>query len=154
GSGQDLVARGHALGVVVVPHRVGVGAAAAERVAVVVAAVQAAAVGGQVGVLHARAADLFEAAVGVVPVHVPDQVGMLVVVVRRMVAGDLLVPGDGGRPQRGAGAERVARDGGVDAALVDVVLQGGRRRDHHGAAAAVARAALAARVLREGAEHE
>src|SRR5690606_1552517 len=87
--GQDLVARGHALGVVGVANGVGVGAAAAERVAVVVVAVQAAAVGGQVGVLHARAADLLDAAVGVGPVHVPDQVWMLVVVVRGRIAGEL-----------------------------------------------------------------
>src|SRR5690606_5740721 len=140
--------------VVVVANGVGVGAAAAERVAVVVVAVQAAAVGGQVGVLHARAADLLEAAVGVGPVHVPDQVWMLVVVVRGRIAGELLVPGNGGRPHRAAGAQRVAGHGGVDAAFVDVVLQRRRRRDGHGAAARGSAAALAAQVLREGAEHE
>src|SRR5690606_5488995 len=123
--------------------RIGVGAAAAQGVAVVVAAVQAAAVGGQVGVLHPRAADLLQAAVGVGAVHVPDQVGMLVVAVRCIVAGELLVPGDGCRPPRGAGAQRVAGHGGVDAALVDVVLQRRRRRDGHGAAAFGAGAALA-----------
>src|SRR5690606_23606181 len=117
GRRDDLRTRTEVARCVVVAGAVGVGTAATERMRVA-AAVRTGAVGGEPGVLHGGTTDLFDAAVGIEPVQVPDQVGVLVVVVRRHVAREHLLPADVGRVQRRTGAERVAADGRLQAAAV------------------------------------
>src|SRR5690606_24457662 len=154
GRGDECRARTEIGSAVVVAGAVGVLAGTAEHVAERVRAFETT-VHGQERVLGAGAADLHDRAVRVDTVHVPDQVRMLVVAVRRVVAAELLEPRDIRRPQRAAGAERtLAADRDLDAARVDVVLQRGGRREHDVAVTARTGAAGATAVLRAEVEHE